>query len=253
MSEDSLSHFQPCQEELDHPFVMVPRELIRNPDISPECKWFISYLLSHTGKWKISIPYIIKNQKISKNRIYPIINEAIEAGYVKREEYLEEGKKRYKYTVSREAKFKKSLLCPQNQDTEKQDPENEDRREEQSISLSKDKSIERGEQGKGTAAPPPPLLTFGSHVKLKKEEYDSFCQEHGKKLVDEVIFILDNKIASGDTKIPKSYSAKLRIWIANQKKWDAQHKAANPPKIDKHHGLQKDNTPIDPSRILDLR
>jgi hypothetical protein len=122
-------HIQPCQEEIDHPFVMVPRDLIRNPNISPECKWFISYLLSHSGKWKVSIPYVIKTQKISKNRIYPIINEAIEAGYVKREEYLTEGKKRYRYIVSREPKFKKFLLCPQNQDTENQDTENEDTKE----------------------------------------------------------------------------------------------------------------------------
>ena len=130
---------QPVQEEIDHPFVMVPRDLIRNPNISPECKWFISYLLSHSGNWKIRIPYIIKSQKISKNRIYPIINEAIEAGYVKREDYLEAGKKRYTYFVSREPKFKKCLLCPQNQDTENQDTENEDTKEYQSSSYEEEK------------------------------------------------------------------------------------------------------------------
>ena len=144
------SHIEPCHDEIEHPFVMVPRDLVRNPNISPECKWFISYLLSHSGKWKVSIPWVIKTQKISKNRIYPIINEAIESGYIKREEYLQEGKKRYRYLVSREPKFKKSLLCPQNQDTENQDTENEDAKEEQSL-FHKEKEEQREV---GPASPP---------------------------------------------------------------------------------------------------
>lgn len=251
MSTENISHFEPCAAEIEHPFVMVPRDLIRNAEISPQCRWFIAYLLSHSGKWKISIPYIIKNQKISKNRIYRIINEAIEAGYLKREEFLDNGKKRYKYTVSREAKFKKCLLCPQNQDTEKQDPENEDRIEYQSKDLSNDKSLEREEQRERKAAPPqPPPLSFGSHVKLKQEEYDHLCQENGKHLVDDVIDTLNNKIASGETKTPKSYLAKLRQWIKNQKKWDAEKKAANPEKVSKHHGFQKDTSPIDPKKVF---
>lgn len=129
MSDLIQSHIEPCHEEVEHPFVMVPRTLIRDPNISPECKWFISYLLSHSGRWRVSIPYVIRTQKISKNRIYPIIKEAMEAGYLKREEYLDKGKKRYKYIISREPKFKINLLCPQNQDTVKQDTENEDGKE----------------------------------------------------------------------------------------------------------------------------
>ena len=150
---DLNATIQSCPDEADHPFVMIPRELIRDPNLSPECKWFISYLLSHSTNFKIRIPYVIKSQKISKNRIYPIINEAIKAGYVKREEYFEGGMKRFRYFVSRKPKFKEILLCPQNQDTENQDPENEDSKLYQSKSSSED--LEKKEQYKEVPASPP--------------------------------------------------------------------------------------------------
>ena len=166
LKSENLSHFEPCKDELDHLFVMVPINLIRNPNLSPECKWFISYLLSHTGKWKVSIPYVIKSQNISKNRIYPIINEALEAGYLKREEYLDLGKKRYRYFVSREPKFKKSLLCPQNQDTEKQDTENEDAKEYQSF-FQKEKEDQR---------------EVGPTLSSRSAEADTLCNFFLKKI-----------------------------------------------------------------------
>lgn len=121
MEDPQKSYFQPVEDEIEHPFVMIPNELIRDPNLSPKCKWFIAYLLSHSGKWKISIPQIMRSQRISKNQMYPMINLAIDSGYLKREEYLEKGKKRYRYLVSRTPKFKKILLCPHFRDTEFED------------------------------------------------------------------------------------------------------------------------------------
>lgn len=205
------SHFSPCEDELEHPFVMVPRDLIRNPKISPECKWFISYLLSHSGKWKISIPYVIKNQNISKNRIYPIIQESIEAGYVDRIEYLEKGMKRYRYVVSRTPKFKKFLLCPQNQDTEKQDPENEDSKEEQSIP----NGIERENKEKRRGRPLEPLSADADSYSSPKPR--KVVKEEKKEVCDRVWISKSQhenlmKRANGDVNLVKQWYDRLSTW-----------------------------------------
>lgn len=211
--QENATHFQGCEEEVDHPFVMVPRNILRNPNLSPECKWFISYLLSHTGKWRVSIPFVIKTQKISKNRIYPIINEAIEAGYLKRDVYLVEGKKRFQYTVSREPKFKKSLLCPQNQDTENQDTENEDAKLNQSSSYEEEKK----EQYKERSASPPASAEASalSEFFLSKirERNKDFKEPNMKKWASEMdcIFRIDKR--------NPQECKKLIEWASTHKWW----------------------------------
>jgi hypothetical protein len=123
--------FENNPQEPEIPWFQVPRAFARNPNLTLEAKGLMTYLMSHSSKFKISIPWVIKTQGLSKNRVYKIINKCIEEGYLRRETYLEEGKKRYKYLVSPSGSFKKSLLCPQNQDTEKQDTENRDTKLEQ--------------------------------------------------------------------------------------------------------------------------
>lgn len=118
MSNESI---QICPDEEEDHFTMVPNELLRNPNISPQCKWFISYLLSHRKGYEIKIPFIMQNQKISKDRIYSLVDEAIESGYLKRKDYLEKGRKRCKYFVSKTPRFKIMFQLPENQDPENQD------------------------------------------------------------------------------------------------------------------------------------
>ncbi len=212
MSNESTSYFEPCEDELDHPFVMVPTAIIRNPDISPEAKWFLSYLLSHTKKWRISIPYIIKSQKISKNRIYPIIDECLKLGYLKRESFLEKGLKKYRYFVSREPKFKEFLRCPQNQDTENQDTENEDRIVYQSSSNEEEKKINK----KRVEVSPPSADAeslcdfFLSKMKERNPEFKSFNLQKWRKEFDCLI------------RIDKRDVTKIReviLWASTHKWW----------------------------------
>lgn len=150
MKSSENSHFQNCPDEPEIPWFQVLRPFIRNPKLSLEAKGLMTYFMSHRDNFNISIPFVIKTQKVSKNKIYRIIDECIEEGYLKRETYLDQGKKRYRYMISKTGRFKKSLLCPQNQDTEKQDPENEDSKVEQSL-ISKD-IIDKREQLKGADA-----------------------------------------------------------------------------------------------------
>jgi hypothetical protein len=152
MTQETESTFQRCPHDRENPYSQISRELIRDPNVSPQAKWLIIYLLSHQEGFNISMPYILKNQKISKNRMYSMIDQCLEAGYLKRTEYLFEGRKRFKYFISETPKFKNILLCPQNQDTEKQDPGNEDTKKEQSSSNEEEKK----EQYKETPATPSP-------------------------------------------------------------------------------------------------
>ena len=132
-------YFATRPDEQDHPFTMVPNDLIRDASIDPETKWFISYLLSHVERWKLYVPHIMQTQNLSKNKVYNLIKKAIATGYLSRETYIVFGHKRYRYQVSRTAYFKKSLLFPQKRDTEKRDTVNGDTKEYQSLEKTKKK------------------------------------------------------------------------------------------------------------------
>jgi hypothetical protein len=114
----------------------------------------IIYLLSNKDKWNIRVAQLYKEFKdhIGRDALYNIINEAIEAGYMKREIYKEKGFKRYRYFLSEKPKFKKSLLYPENPYTEIPDAENQGSKE----------LISEGEISKGniiaTPEPEPPKI-----------------------------------------------------------------------------------------------
>lgn len=54
---------------------------------------------------------------------------------------------------------------------------------------------------------------FGSHIKLKKEDYENFCDEYGKTNVDQLFEEINDWISSGRGKAYKDYAAGIRTWI----------------------------------------
>src|SRR5688500_6813874 len=112
-------------------YTIVPNDLIRDTSISPECRWLIIFLLSNKTGWKIKRTQIYAHVKgfIGRDKLYKIINEAIEAGYMDRIAFLkqtEKGKlKGYRYVVASSKKFKKVLRCTENQDTVDQYPDHQ--------------------------------------------------------------------------------------------------------------------------------
>lgn len=118
---------QRCPKDPEHPYTMVSNALIRDITISPNCRWLIIYLLSNKEGWKISIQQIINHCKphMGRDAVYKIINEAIEAGYMKRE-YEKQGNlnQSVKYFISETPKFKKSFRHTENQETEDHTTEN---------------------------------------------------------------------------------------------------------------------------------
>ena len=146
MSEENPT-FQRCPHDKENPYSMISRELIRDQSISPECRWLIIYLLANKDNWKINIRQIINHCKgqMGRDRVYAVIKEAIDSGYILREEFTtEKNLRRTRYFVSESPKFKKCLRLPDFQEAESENPEKPDYKEEAS---SKEK------QKEGNASP----------------------------------------------------------------------------------------------------
>lgn len=124
--EDSIER---CPHDKQNPYVMLSRDLIRDNSISPECRHMLMYLLSmDEKKWKINPKQLVSYYKPhwGRNKIYKWINDAIEAGYMKKEVIPNPNhpnlKGKTKYYVSESPKFKKCFRHPEIQDTEAQHP-----------------------------------------------------------------------------------------------------------------------------------
>lgn len=127
---------QRCAHDEENPYALISRALIRDASISPECRWLIMYFLSMKDGWKINMKQLVAHLKphMGRDKVYAVMNEAIESGYMKRESIkTSKGKNKLsthtKYFVSEKPKFKKSFRHPDFQDTDIQDPENTDVKE----------------------------------------------------------------------------------------------------------------------------
>lgn len=168
--ENDDFHFY--EDEPEIPFAQIPNEILRHKTLSIECMWLISYLLSHKENWVIKTKQIMKHLKgrMGRNVVYRVINEAIEAGYMKREEKVIKNHKTYIYFISRTPRFKKSFLRTVFEDTEKGDTKErtsfKNTKEEESIQKISD--VEK----------PKPKPTEDS---FKKDSIPSFEEKKKKK------------------------------------------------------------------------
>ncbi len=128
------STIERCPHDEENPYAQINRDLIRDMTISPNCRWLIIYILSMKSGWEFRTSQIINHLKdqMGRDAVYKIIDEAIEAGYIKRVTKGAGNLKRYKYYVSERPKFKpiikdekpahnESGRFPEFQDTENTD------------------------------------------------------------------------------------------------------------------------------------
>ncbi len=115
MTTDSQdeSFIERCPHDEENPYTQILNSLIRDSSLSPDCRWLLIYLLSNSKNWKISIGQIVnhlKNHKgYARDSVYKLINEAINAGYMKREQSCKGKFGKVKYFLSERPKFKKCL------------------------------------------------------------------------------------------------------------------------------------------------
>lgn len=163
---DNEATIQRCPHDLENPYTMVLNSLARDETISPNCRWLIWYLLTNKEGWKIKVSQIYAHVKnfIGRDKVYKLFDEAIEAGYMKKEEKKVPRKgggalNQTIYYVSERPKFKKFYRLPENQDTGDQYPGHQDDKERTS---------------KERLNPPPPTPSLpqpeSSEPKKKEEE-----------------------------------------------------------------------------------
>jgi len=191
MDDNSDITFQRCPHDKENPYLIISRNLIRDKSISPECRWLIIYLLSHAEGWKVNPQQIMNHLKghkgCGRDRIYAIINEAIEAGYMKKQDIVKKNLLNgCIYYVSENPKFKKSLRHPERQDTGSQDTENTDYKNKQSSNEDKKEHIEEKEEEKSGNSDnfyqypkdtPPSILEIPTKETLTKEKKEKAKQK----------------------------------------------------------------------------
>lgn len=131
-----LDSIQRCPHDSDNPYTMILNSLLRNPSLTPNCRWLLSFLLSNDKGWKIKPKAIINHLEphMKKDSVYKIINEAIDHGYMRKEECRKNGKfGGFKYFISETPKFKKILPRLEKPDTVLSDPVKPTLKKEQEI------------------------------------------------------------------------------------------------------------------------
>ena len=104
-----------CVHDASHSYSIISNDLIRNTTLSMECTAVLIYLLSHKQGWRITTKSLMLHLKgrMGRDKIRKVMNEAIAAGYMKRDKMtLHRGEKGRvtrtvcRYTVSERPKFK---------------------------------------------------------------------------------------------------------------------------------------------------
>lgn len=175
---EMIGAFERCPHDKENPYSMVSNALIRSKDISPECIWLLTYLLSHKPGWVIHPKQILAHLKgkWGRDKLYKVINEGIKEGYIKREP-IPLFRSNFKYIISEEPKFKKSLQRTENQDAGNKDAENKDSKEDYNSSYSEEYKNNYQEEERVPK------------IAKKKKEPDSYIElsdEEKKLLQDEI-------------------------------------------------------------------
>src|SRR5271157_2753898 len=78
-----------------NPYVMVNKDLINDQSISPGCNRLLVWLLSKPDDWEIRTSNLCHEFKawFGRKKILSLLQEAIAAGYMKREDILERGRR----------------------------------------------------------------------------------------------------------------------------------------------------------------
>lgn len=172
---------QRCPHDKENPYVMVSNDLIRNQGLSPNCRWLLIYLLSNDDKkWNIRVSQIAKHvaPHFAKRKLYKIINEAIEAGYIKRVQEKECSRySQVTYYLSEKPKFKEMLPHVKNEHAQKgHNKKEKPEKKEKTGPVKKEKAPPPREKWD----PPTPHVGKEEPVKEEQDRYIKKDQTGGK-------------------------------------------------------------------------
>jgi hypothetical protein len=83
-------------------YIQIPKDLINDKSISPNCRWLLMYFLSTQDSLDLKSAAVIEHLKsfIGRDKFYKILNEAIEHGYVIRYKTNENNRPVCKHRIS---------------------------------------------------------------------------------------------------------------------------------------------------------
>jgi len=87
----------------------------------------------------------------------------------------------------------------------------------ETITKEKERTTPTPSKGESACVISQPLESFGKFVKLEREEYLSFCKEHGELVTKDLIEQINDYLASSGKKPYKDYAAALRQWMRRRK------------------------------------
>jgi hypothetical protein len=94
-------------------FTIIPNVTINDDRLSWEAIGLLTFLLSKPDNWIISPTHLMKQRGAGRHRIYKVLNELEEAGYIRSEKVRDEGKfagfDRVLYDVSNNAKVEEDV------------------------------------------------------------------------------------------------------------------------------------------------
>jgi hypothetical protein len=104
--EDRILRYQ---HDPEHPYLIVTKQLVDDPTISMECAYLLMKILAKPKDWIIRISSLAKelSGRCGERKLYKLIAEAINAGYLKRVDIKENGRRiRCDYYMSEFASFR---------------------------------------------------------------------------------------------------------------------------------------------------
>lgn len=200
-----------CPHDAQNPYTMIRTELNRDSSISPQCRWLITLLLGNKDNFTISPKQIINHVKsfMGRDKVYKTIKEAINAGYMVREEVRRPNPrggmlKSYTYKVFEIPIFKKFYRYTDDQYT--------GNTYTKEILITK--KIKKGRKKGASPSTPPAPLFLKDQVRIKQSTYDALVQEYKEPIVAMAIDRMNAYMQkTGRYKQYKCHGAKLRHWL----------------------------------------
>lgn len=114
-----------AKHDKEHPYVMISKNIFRDPDLSLKAKGLLGYLLSLPDNWVTHLIQVANAVSIGKDSAQSLFKELIDAGYCGKTIVREKGRfEKINYEFSEEKIFKKTLPQPEKPATVKPATEN---------------------------------------------------------------------------------------------------------------------------------
>jgi hypothetical protein len=226
-SESSFIQRDPHDRE-NH-YTKISNALIRDSKISPQCKWFIIYLLSFEAHWTISIPQIMKKQNLSKDNVYSLIAKAREAGYVLlKKTWNELGHITFRYYVSESPRYVGMYKIPPKK-PKKPFPCLPEQAKQDASNNQLPKIINAP-----SFLPPLPSASLQEELSVSQSAADDeFSVEEKKEAQEKLKRRLEVTVRKGLEPIDNPDE-----WLVRVMRKERKRKAQEPPKPDLHHNAE---------------